>query len=244
MSEQTNGQVIWGRKLREANRLWGVSSGTPETSWTVGDRQTDRVVSRHVVGDWLVTVWTQLDDVGRRQVREVEVAPSPATGRRKDLADLRSVAIHRWPLWDTEPSPSAGLTTRFFRETPLGALLDEQKASIWANEQAERPRSVVSAESADADYSGLTDRETRLIPLLRTAQAYARLVAAGDRRPARSWAEETGLPVRTVQDRIRRARDAGLLTRVSSGEVGGQLTEQAQALQLRVLRSSDHRIIW
>lgn len=201
-----------------------------------GDRASGRVVSVHVAQAWWVRLWTEVSDDGRRSIRELDIRPA---GPWLRIDDLVEEAKARWRRWDGEEvghpaTPDGGLAASLLRDLALGALFQEQQRVILVNTD---PAFGPTMDDEISSKPGFVSRdEARLLPLLRVAEAYVRLVRSGDRSPAKTWADKEGASVRTVQDQIARARAEGLLTAARPGEVGGQLTPAALDLRDRLRR--------
>lgn len=200
-----------------------------------GHSASGRVVTVHEVQSWWVRLWTEVADDGRRSIRELDLRPAR---RLPEIEELLVEARARWRRWDggddDDVITDGGLAASTLRDLALGALFQEQQRVVVVN--TEPPFQPTTDDETSSEPSFVSREEARLLPLLRAAEAYVRLVRSGDRSPAKTWADQEGVPVRTVQDQIARARAAGLLTAARPGEVGGKLTPTAADLRDRLRR--------
>ncbi|GAA4361974.1 hypothetical protein [Angustibacter luteus] len=124
------------------------------------------------------------------------------------------------------------LTTSVLRAIPLGQLIDAARA-------VSRDASVLydAYEAAIAEELIVWTQDARRTGAKRSGLAYAALaaryadlVARGDRKPAETLGAELDMSPVTVSQRIREARQSGLLTPAVPGRASGRLTREAVRL--------------
>lgn len=132
----------------------------------------------------------------------------------------------------------AGLSTGFLRTVPLGQIIDAARAhaaevaEVISGEAAARLFELLEPWRRDARTSDVTRDETSYAALV---ARYVELVSRGDRKPADTIGKELGMSAVTVSQRVREARQRGLLTDAPPGKPGGDLTELAYHLLQRVI---------
>lgn len=159
---------------------------------------------------------------------EVRVAVGLRGGGRRRHWDVHEVAV-------THLGPNHGLTSDDVRGLPLGIVL------------AEARRLATRQFAVDPAGSGLLDRLVAVLgtrlgtgdPVLAAvAEEYARLVATGDRSPAKTLAARHGGTPGTWTNRVAQARSRGFLESAVRGEAGGLLTPEARAVLRGTLGAS------
>jgi hypothetical protein len=129
-----------------------------------------------------------------------------------------------------EEDGTGGLTTGNFREVPLGEIIKN------ARYQAASIRNVVGGEAAHRVDQWLAPwkvpaRGSRVkrddVAYAALAAKYVELVGEGDRSPAATLGRTLGMSAVTISQRVREARERGLLTNTATGTAGGELTEKA-----------------
>lgn len=126
-----------------------------------------------------------------------------------------------------------GLTTGVLRDVPLGEIIKKARFDAAA------VRRVVSDEAAARVEEWLASwrvgaRGSRAkrpnLAYAALAARYVELVREGERAPAAILARQLGMSAVTVSQRVREARERGLLTRTAAGTAGGELTPKALGL--------------
>lgn len=125
--------------------------------------------------------------------------------------------------WQDAPAgqmdgPWGGITTDTLRAVPMQEL---RRRLADAAEEALR---------AEGDVPQIPARTDTPADLAAFCRVYVELVEAGHRKPLHRLSELTGVSRNTLSARIRRAREQGILTRPTSTEAGGTLTELGRSL--------------
>ena len=178
---------------------------------TVDAVQTSAVV--HDDGD-AVLVGLRLDDGWA-----VGVRLAPGEQRHWDVRQLL-----------LSPPTGDGIESQAVRDLPLGVLLAE--ARRLATRRAREGHAALLLPDLVAHRGSRLGGDD--LALAAVAEAYARLVAEGDRAPARTLASRPGGVAGTWTNRVTAARRRGFLDEVGVGAAGGRLTDAAQ----EVLRSA------
>lgn len=137
--------------------------------------------------------------------------------------------------WGHDPNavPRGGLTTRMIRQVRTGDL----SAAVHEKAQdLDQHFPGLLGLAGGPGWAALVDRaerqpphETRVQRLARTAALYVDACQRDPRHANRLVAQQLGIPVAHVRDRIYAARISGLLTAgPGRGRAGGLLTAQAQ----------------
>ncbi|WP_456825327.1 hypothetical protein [Cellulomonas sp. P5_E12] len=114
---------------------------------------------------------------------------------------------------DRLTGPEGGITTETLRAIPM----QEIRARMF--------RLVRGALRAHGWIPEIPERVDTPGDLARFCAVYVDLVREGHRSPLHRMSELTGVSRNTLSARIRRAREQGILTRPTSTEAGGELTE-------------------
>ena len=126
------------------------------------------------------------------------------------------------------------LSPTFIRGVQWGSLFESARQLCWmvlafsdergtsAFEQVWRPR------QDPGTRPGPPDKSRRTLALL--AARYVALIEAGERAPTKALAEELNYSPVTINEQLRKARNAGLLTAAPKGKAGGRLTAKAKKL--------------
>jgi|GEM_PF-5942542 len=151
------------------------------------------------------------------------------------MADGWSVGVRLAPgserHWDVRqllisaPGDAEGIGSQAVRDLPLGVLLSEARR-LATREARALERTVVDLESVLEARGGRLGADDLALAVV--ASAYARLVAEGDRSPARTLADRHGGSPGTWTNRVTAARRRGFLTAVPAGAAGGRLTDEAR----------------
>jgi len=125
---------------------------------------------------------------------------------------------------DAQPAEIArGISTVTLSELPLARMTEHHlRVAPSVDQAAERFRQI--AEEV-ALARGRSDVFFAMI-----AREYARLAAAGERKPVAVIATMTGKSTDAVRQWVRRARQDGYLTEGESGKTGGELTQLARTV--------------
>jgi hypothetical protein len=128
---------------------------------------------------------------------------------------------------------ATGLTTGILRDVPLGEIMKN------ARRDASAVRRVISDEAAARVDEWLAPWRTGArgsrtkrpnVAYAALAARYVELVRQGERAPAATLARQLGVSAVTISQRIREARELGLLTRTTAGTAGGELKPKALSL--------------
>lgn len=181
----------------------------PSTVSTVSpDGEHAFVRTRLREGNWLVSFRLRADRSGHQRVVEVVVLAGDEAG-------------------------TSGLTRAALTDHTLLGLLDiaVDDAEHHRHAYSDNAEAVVTAllEQWRGDARRTGARRDRLAYAALAAR-YAGLVRDGDRKPAATLGRYLGRSPVTISQRIREAREMGLLSRVPAGIAGGRIT--TEALQL------------
>jgi hypothetical protein len=116
--------------------------------------------------------------------------------------------------------PDAAITTRWLRSFRLGDLADVMVTAATQGQADEAIHALVAADDPSPELRAAL-----------VARAYLAALAAGAKQPTRLLAEELGLTIHAMRQRIAYARKIGVLTEAEeAGKAGGQLTALGQQL--------------
>lgn len=159
------------------------------------------VVAKERFGSWVAEAWWPI-------------------GARGGPHELRIVPAED----DAQPAEIArGISTVTLSELPLARMTEHHlRIAPAVDEAAERFRQIGAEVALARGRSGVF--------FAMIAREYARLAAAGERKPVAVIATMTGKSTDAVRQWVRRARQDGYLTEGESGKTGGQLTELARTV--------------
>lgn len=159
---------------------------------------------------------------------------------RDGSLDIVELSIHPGgrpdgEFWDY--APAGGLPARLLSRTPWATLLKAIRqvaaSRMMADvaippEEARQWRESVRPKKREprSDWD-----EARYAAL---AREYAKLVGLGESKPTKVLGNNLGYSATTINQRVREARDLGLLTSSSPGRAGGSLTKKAKAILARM----------
>lgn len=134
------------------------------------------------------------------------------------------------------PRPLTPLTARLVHDLPFGEMVAAARAMLagWTAELDEHESAADMAARRQHFGAVLRERPGRRgrtdLEYAHLADAYARLVADGDRAPVRTLAVDLSVAESTVRNQVSEARARGLLTSSRPGRAGGRLTARARRL--------------
>jgi hypothetical protein len=211
------------------------------------------------IDDWNVKYRLNVQR-GRIVVSELHVKPRPWRPSLVGLGYKSGPGVRTIPIGEIDRRaneearqglhiPVGGLSTRILRRVPLGhdvhsvaQILEEAQRT---HPELLRPDGVLGRQGVTAKIAigpervSVSRRGRPRLPLSEyaiLAEAYAKAVAAGSRKPVEELAIRVKQPISRIRSRIREARRLGLLDLGKQGNAGGSLTPAARKLLKSIKR--------